>query len=87
MTQPLRIALREASKRFNKHTVLFPLTLEVRQGETIALVGKNGSGKSTLLKMLAGLSRLSGHGQICLYGGFAVVGDRLDDVRLHGGGK
>jgi ATP-binding cassette subfamily B protein len=31
------------------------LTLTVRRGETIALVGENGSGKSTLARLLAGL--------------------------------
>nr|MDT0662159.1 ABC transporter ATP-binding protein [Micromonospora sp. DSM 115978] len=33
------------------------VTLTVRRGETIALVGENGSGKSTLAKLLAGLYR------------------------------
>jgi len=31
--------------------------LEVRQGETVAVVGPNGSGKSTLLKLVAGILR------------------------------
>jgi ATP-binding cassette, subfamily B, bacterial len=33
------------------------VSLEVRRGEIIALVGENGSGKTTLAKMLAGLYR------------------------------
>ncbi|MFO0966272.1 MAG: ABC transporter ATP-binding protein [Gemmataceae bacterium] len=34
------------------HPIITDLSLEVRQGEIIALVGKNGSGKSTLLGLL-----------------------------------
>src|SRR5438445_2113070 len=34
---------------------LFGLTLQVRAGETVALVGANGAGKTTFLKCLIGL--------------------------------
>jgi ATP-binding cassette subfamily B protein len=39
------------------------VSLEIRRGEVIALVGENGSGKTTLAKMLAGLYRPE-HGRI-----------------------
>jgi branched-chain amino acid transport system ATP-binding protein len=35
--------------------VLFDITLEVRRGEVVALMGRNGAGKSTTLKTLMGL--------------------------------
>jgi putative ABC transport system ATP-binding protein len=47
--------------------VLKGITLEVRRGELLALVGPSGSGKSTLLGILAGLDRPTG-GKIVLDG-------------------
>lgn len=40
---------------YGKKQVLFGLSLEVRQGETVAIIGPNGAGKSTVLKAVCGL--------------------------------
>jgi len=40
---------------YGKSHILHDVTLDVREGEIVALLGRNGAGKSTLLKTLAGL--------------------------------
>ena len=44
-------------RRFGSRWVLRGVTLEVRQGEAVGLLGANGSGKSTVLRVLATLLR------------------------------
>ncbi len=61
--------------------VLENLSLTIKQGEHIALIGGTGSGKSTLIKLLSGLFEPSG-GKIIIGG--ASYGDmRKVDVRSH----
>jgi len=50
----LKIHLEEASKRFQYEWIFKNLSLELFQGNSLAITGSNGSGKSTLLKCLCG---------------------------------
>ena len=48
-------------------TILDQVSLELEQGDTLAIVGASGSGKSTLLGILAGLD-VPSSGEVCLAG-------------------
>jgi lipopolysaccharide export system ATP-binding protein len=45
------------TKSYNGRVVVRELTLEVRAGETIGLLGRNGAGKTTTFQMMVGLVR------------------------------
>lgn len=51
----MSIRIENVSKQFNQTRVLAPLTLDIKDGEMLALLGPSGSGKTTLLRMIAGL--------------------------------
>ncbi|HTQ06177.1 MAG TPA: ABC-F family ATP-binding cassette domain-containing protein [Polyangiaceae bacterium] len=48
------LALKEISKAYGEHKVLERVSLTVRRGERVAVIGRNGLGKSTLLKVATG---------------------------------
>lgn len=54
------IDVQAVSKRFGAVRALEGVSLQLRQGERVALVGTNGSGKTTLLRALCGLLRVEG---------------------------
>jgi phospholipid/cholesterol/gamma-HCH transport system ATP-binding protein len=53
----MSIELHHVHKAFGKQVVLEDVDFEVREGETVALMGPSGTGKSVLLKHIIGLIR------------------------------
>jgi putative ABC transport system ATP-binding protein len=64
-------------------TILEDINLEIRAGETVALVGPSGAGKTTLLALLAGLDQPSS-GRVWLCGEDLTQLDEDGRARLRG---
>lgn len=59
MEQPMQYAIevKNMSKKFKRKVIYEDVSLQIRQGECVGLVGENGSGKSVLFQIMTGLMR------------------------------
>lgn len=80
--QPPVLELRDVTKRFGAIVALQGISLEVRRGEVVGLVGDNGAGKSTLVKIAAGVHPPTS-GEVLL-NGEQVVFDSPAEARAAG---
>lgn len=71
---PPVLEVRDLTKSFGAIQALRGVSLSVRAGETVALVGDNGAGKSTLVKCIAGVHQPDG-GEMLLDGAPLEVAD------------
>ncbi|MGH9402946.1 MAG: ATP-binding cassette domain-containing protein, partial [Terriglobia bacterium] len=65
----------------NGRELISNLDLEIRRGETLALLGRSGSGKTTILKLINGLL-LPGRGEVLVEGRTTVAWDAIQ-LRRH----
>ncbi|MFC8260069.1 ribosomal protection-like ABC-F family protein [Streptomyces sp. NPDC057291] len=49
-----QLTMKDVSKAYGDRTVLDQVSLTVRPGDRVGVIGENGSGKSTLLRLMAG---------------------------------
>lgn len=71
------VELRDVTRRFGDHVALDDVSLSIRDGEFLAVVGPTSCGKSTLLRLVGGLEPLSG-GALFI-GGRSMRGVRTRD--------
>lgn len=76
------IEIRNVSKRFGDHELLRNVSLTVKRGETVVMIGPSGHGKSVLLKICAGLVEPD-EGEVLIDGASITTskGPALDKIR------
>jgi phospholipid/cholesterol/gamma-HCH transport system ATP-binding protein len=76
------IAVKDVHKSFGTQKVLNGISLAVKRGETLAVLGRSGTGKSVLLRLIIGLEKPDS-GSILLHGqdisGLAL--DQMGEIR------
>lgn len=70
------LRLEKVEKRFGGLRAVDGVTLEVREGELVGLIGPNGSGKTTLFNVISGVHRPDG-------GAITFRGARIDGLEPH----
>jgi len=75
------VELRHISKYFAKVVANQDVSMEIRKGEVLALLGENGAGKSTIMKVLYGLYRAD-EGQILVDGEARAIHSPKDAMQL-----
>ncbi|KMO86697.1 ABC transporter [Megasphaera cerevisiae DSM 20462] len=80
------IRLQDVTVAYGNRVILDHINLDIRDGETLTILGASGSGKSTILRLIIGLQRPT-DGKILINGEDITVYQekQLDEVRMHMG--
>jgi ABC-type branched-subunit amino acid transport system ATPase component len=76
--EPL-LAVRDLQVRYGEARALSGISLDVYEGEIVAVIGSNGAGKTTSLKTVSGVSELLKH----VDGNITFLGERIERRRAH----
>lgn len=76
------LELQEASVHYGRAIVLASVSLTVKKGELVAIIGPNGTGKSTLLRAISGLVELE-RGKI-FFDGLLIAESIKSEFRVMG---
>ena len=76
------IELRNVTKRFGAVVANNDVSMDVRRGEILSLLGENGSGKTTLMNMIAGIY-FPDSGEIFIDGKEVVIRSPQDAYKYH----
>jgi ABC-type branched-subunit amino acid transport system ATPase component len=79
------LELDHVTKRFGAVTAVDDVSLSIREGESLGVMGPNGSGKTTLLNLIMGVYPLD-QGEI-RFGGERINGFRTDEISRRGIGR
>ncbi|MBP1153904.1 MULTISPECIES: ABC transporter ATP-binding protein [unclassified Paenibacillus] len=81
MSNPIKVEMRGITKRFPGIVANDDISLTLRQGEILALLGENGAGKSTLMNILFGLYQPD-EGNIAVNGERVTIANPKTAIRL-----
>jgi ABC-type polar amino acid transport system ATPase subunit len=74
--EPVQISLQNVTKRYGETPILNSISLDIRTGEALAIIGPSGGGKSTLLRCISLLEPVTS-GEISYEGRLITDGDRF----------
>ena len=75
-SEPVLLEVRDISVHYGRIQALHGVSLQVRQGELVTLLGSNGAGKTTIMRALSGLLPLSS-------GSVWFDGEDISKVKAH----